>query len=76
MENAPETAKPKKSLAGHLKTLAPLIIRLGGLGFGLSQGWQQYLTLDSISQNIVGLDEQISENFWLVFGVYLVIYDA
>ena len=74
----PMTEEPgtKKSLAGHLKSFAPLIVLLGGLGFALSQGWHQYLTLESFAENIGWLDTQIAQNFFLVLLGYAAIYAA
>jgi len=71
-----EETGTKKSLAGHLKSFAPLIVLLGGLGFALSQGWHQYLTLESFAENIGWLDTQIAQNFFLVLLGYVVIYAA
>ena len=66
----------KKTLGGHLKSFAPFIILLGGLGFALSQGWHQYLTLEGFAQNIGWLDAQIAANFVLAFAVYMLVYAA
>ena len=66
--NMTEETKPKKTLAGHLKSFAPFIVLLGGLGFALSQGWHQYLTLEGFAKNIGWLDAQIAQNFFLVLG--------
>lgn len=71
-----EETKPKKSLAGHLKSFAPLLVLLGGLGFALSQGWQEHLTLEGFSKNLGWLDAQIASNFVLVFLGYMAVYAA
>ena len=71
-----EETPQKKSVAGHLKSFAPFIILLGGLGFALSQGWHQYLTLEAFAENIGWLDAQIAANFILAFAVYMLVYAA
>jgi len=71
-----EEIKPKKSLGGHLKSFAPFIVLLAGLGFALSQGWQEYLTLEGFAKNIGWLDAQIAQNFFLVLGAYMLVYAA
>lgn len=69
-----EEKKPTKTLAGTLKSFAPLIILLAGLGFALSQGWHELLTLESIRANIGAVDAQIASNFLLVFAAFTLIY--
>lgn len=71
-----EDPKPKKSLAGHLKSFAPFIVLLGGLGFAISQGWHQHLTLEGFAKNLGWLDAQIASNFLLVFLGYMAVYAA
>jgi len=71
-----EETKPKKSLGAHLKSFAPFIIILAGLGFALSQGWHELLTLESIRENIGKVDEQIEANFLLVFVAFMLVYAA
>jgi uncharacterized membrane protein YdjX (TVP38/TMEM64 family) len=76
--NTPMTEEPKttKTLGGHLKSFAPLIVLLGGLGFALSQGWHNYLTLESFAENIGWLDAQIASNFLLVLIAFSLVYAA
>jgi len=71
-----EESKDTKTIGGHLKSFAPLIILLGGLGFALSQGWHNYLTLESFAQNIGWLDAQIAKNFFLVLIAFALVYAA
>ena len=71
-----EETPQKKSFAGYLKSFAPFIILLGGLGFALSQGWQQYLTLESFAENISWLDAQIAANFLLALATFMLVYAA
>lgn len=71
-----EDTKQTKSLGGHLKSFAPLIVLLAGLGFALSQGWHNYLTLESFAENIGWLDGQIAANFAFVLIAYMLIYAA
>lgn len=71
-----DETKQKKSLGGHLKSFAPLIVLLAGLGFALSQGWHELLTLESIRTNIGAVDAQIASNFLLVFVGFMLIYAA
>jgi len=74
--NMTENTQTKKTLGGHLKSFAPFIILLLGLGFALSQGWQQYLTLEGFAENIGWLDAQIAKNFFLVLVAYMFVYAA
>jgi uncharacterized membrane protein YdjX (TVP38/TMEM64 family) len=76
--NTPMTEEPKttKTFGGHLKSFAPLIVLLGGLGFALSQGWHNYLTLESFAENIGWLDAQIASNFLLVLIAFSLVYAA
>lgn len=71
-----EETKAKKTLGGHLKSFAPLIVILGGLAFALSQGWHNYLTLEGFAENIEWLDGQIAKNFLLVLVAYALTYAA
>jgi len=68
--------KQSKSLGQTLKSFAPFIILLGGLGFALSQGWHELLTLESIRANIGAVDAQIAANFLLVFVGFMLVYAA
>ena len=70
-----DTKKPK-TLGDHLKSFAPFIVLLAGLGFALSQGWHELLTLESIRANIGAVDAQIAANFLLVFLGFTLIYAA
>lgn len=56
--------------------LWPVYVILIGLGLALSQGWHDYLTLDSLSANAVSLDEMVRENFLVVFALYILVYAA
>jgi len=56
--------------------LWPIYIILAGLALAISQGWHQYLTLDSLSENAVWLDELVKNNLFLVLAAYVVIYAA
>jgi uncharacterized membrane protein YdjX (TVP38/TMEM64 family) len=56
--------------------LWPAYVILIGLGLALSQGWHEYLTLDSLSANAVTLDAMVRENFLIVFALYILVYAA
>ncbi|MEM7639273.1 MAG: TVP38/TMEM64 family protein [Pseudomonadota bacterium] len=56
--------------------LWPVYIIIAGLALAVSQGWHQYLTLESLSENAVWLDELVRNNLLLVFGLYILIYAA
>lgn len=56
--------------------LWPVYVILIGLGLALSQGWHEYLTLDSLSANAVSLDAMVRENFLIVFAFYILVYAA
>jgi uncharacterized membrane protein YdjX (TVP38/TMEM64 family) len=56
--------------------LWPVYVILIGLGLALSQGWHEYLTLDSLSANAVTLDAMVRENFLIVFALYILVYAA
>lgn len=66
-----------KSQSGPLwLRLWPLYMIVVGLVLAVSQGWHQYLTLESLSENAVWLDAMVNENLWLVLAAYVVIYAA
>ncbi len=54
--------------------LWPVYIIVAGLVLAMSQGWHQYLTLESLSENAVWLDEVVKKNLLLVFGIYILVY--
>lgn len=56
--------------------LWPLYLILAGLGLALSQGWHEYLTLESLSANAVALDEMVRDNLLLTLGAFVLIYAA
>ena len=56
--------------------LWPIYLIAAGLALAISQGWHQYLTMESLSQNAVWLDGMVKENLLLVLAAYLVIYAA
>lgn len=67
---------PPKKKPHILVQLWPIYVILGGLALVISQGWHEYLTLESMRQNIGFLDGQIAKNFALVFVLYMAIYAA
>lgn len=56
--------------------LWPLYIILAGLGLALSQGWHEYLTLQSLSANAVALDAMVRDNLLLALAAYVLVYAA
>ena len=56
--------------------LWPVYVIAAGLALAISQGWHQYLTLESLSENAVWLDELVKNNLLLVFGIYILVYAA
>jgi uncharacterized membrane protein YdjX (TVP38/TMEM64 family) len=56
--------------------LWPIYLIAAGLGLAISQGWHQYLTIESLSDNAVWLDELVKNNLLLVLGLYILIYAA
>lgn len=71
-----ENTKQPKSLAGHLKSFAPLLVLIGGLGIAYLNGWQEYLTLEGFARNLGWLDAQIERNFLMVLLAYMLVYAA
>lgn len=69
-------AAPGKTRRPLFVRLWPLYIVLGGLAIAVSQGWHEYLTLESFSRNVGWLDAQVAANFALVFAAYVLIYAA
>lgn len=57
-----------------LVRLWPLYIILGGLALALSQGWHTYLSLESLSENAVWLDQLVRDNLLLVLTAYVAVY--
>ncbi len=75
-ENVPDAeAAPKKPVHVLVK-LWPVYVLLAGLGLVLSQGWHEYLSLESLSANAVMLDQLVREHLVLVFVAYVLIYAA
>lgn len=58
------------------RRLWPIYIILAGLGLALSQGWHEYLTLESLSANAVALDAMVRENLLLALAAYVLVYAA
>ncbi|WP_213272207.1 VTT domain-containing protein [Hyphomonas sp.] len=56
--------------------LWPIYIILAGLGLALSQGWDEYLSLQSLSDNAVALDAMVRENLLLALAAYVLVYAA
>jgi len=56
--------------------LWPVYVIAAGLALAVSQGWHQYLTLDSLSENAVWLDELVRNNLVLVLAGYILVYAA
>ncbi|MEL6322803.1 MAG: TVP38/TMEM64 family protein [Pseudomonadota bacterium] len=66
----------EKSKQSILVRLWPIYLIAAGFGLAYSQGWHEYLTPESISENIGWLDAQVSANFALVLAIYVLIYAA
>lgn len=56
--------------------LWPVYLVAAVLTLVISQGWHQYLTLESLSENAVWLDTLVRENLILVLVAYVVLYAA
>ncbi|MDJ0922405.1 MAG: TVP38/TMEM64 family protein [Henriciella sp.] len=56
--------------------LWPVYLIAAGLILAVSQGWHQYLTLESLSENAVWLDQLVKDNLLLVLVAYIAIYAA
>ena len=56
--------------------LWPVYVIAAGLALAVSQGWHQYLTLESLSENAVWLDELVRNNLVLVLAGYILVYAA
>ena len=56
--------------------LWPVYVIVAGLALAVSQGWHQYLTLESLSENAVWLDELVRNNLVLVLAGYILVYAA
>ena len=70
-----EIETEKKSAPIWLR-LWPVYLIAGGMALAFSQGWHQYLTLESLSENAVWLDSMVQENLVLVLAAYVAIYAA
>ena len=57
-----------------LVRLLPLFVIGGGLALAISQGWHEYLGLESLRENIGTLDALVADKFLLVLGAYVLIY--
>lgn len=69
-----EPSAPAPSDRSIFIRLWPLYIILGGLALAISQGWHQHLSLESLSQNAVWLDQMVRDNLLLVLVAYVAIY--
>jgi uncharacterized membrane protein YdjX (TVP38/TMEM64 family) len=49
---------------------------VAGLVLALSQGWHNYLGLESLAENAAWLDQRVRDNFLMVFGLYVLVYAA
>jgi len=58
------------------RRLWPVYVILVGLGLALSQGWHEYLTLESLSANASALDAMVRDNFLIVLASYILVYAA
>ena len=78
MTNLPPPANdtgPERKTPFWLR-LWPIYIILAGLGLALSQGWHEYLTLESVSANAVALDAMVRDNLLLALAAYVLVYAA
>ena len=66
-----DTARPKKPI---WLSLWPVYLIIAVLLLVLSQGWHEFLTLESLSENAVWLDSLVRENLVLVLGAYVLLY--
>ena len=71
-----EPAPPVQKSSSIIRRLWTAYLILAGLALVLSQGWHTYLTLESLSENAVWLDELVQDNLLMVMALYLVIYAA
>ena len=75
-----DTPPPETTGAGKTAPLWvrlwPIYIILAGLGLALSQGWHEYLSLQSLSDNAVALDAMVRENLLLALAAYVLVYAA
>lgn len=56
--------------------LWPVYVIIAGLSLAVSQGWHQYLSLESLSENAVWLDGMVRDNLLLVLALYVLVYAA
>ncbi len=70
MSNEAPTKKPS------LLRFAPLVLIVGVLIAFFATGSQKYLSLESLRNNIDWIDAQVASNFFLVLGIYILIYAA
>lgn len=76
MQMTEQTAKntePTKSTPAW-KRFAPLAVVLGGLGFGYAMGWQQYFTLEFLSEQRTALSAYVEANYALSLIGFGVLY--
>ena len=76
MSDELETVAEAKAKKPIWIRLWPVYIILAGLAVALSQGWHQYLTMESLSENAVWLDQMVKNNLVLVLAAYIAIYAA
>ena len=59
---------------GALRRFLPLLVILGGLGFGYAMGWHRYLSLDFLAQSREMLTSYVAANYWMSLSAFFVLY--
>lgn len=60
----------------HLKKWAPLLLLVALMAFGFSQGWHQYLSLESLIRNRDWLSAYVQDHYGLMLLGYCLVYLA
>lgn len=71
-----ETSTGKKAKSSPLKRFFPLGVLVAVMALVISQGWHQYLTLETIAKNREWLNAMVADHLVIALSVYFLIYVA
>ncbi|WP_245417963.1 TVP38/TMEM64 family protein [Cohaesibacter celericrescens] len=69
-----QTSDQSSMILSKLKKWGPLFAIIGLMGFGFSQGWHSYLSLDSLVRNRALLAGYVADHYALMLGGYALAY--
>lgn len=76
MTQSANNSSTPDGVGAKLKKWGPLVAIGGLMAFGFSQGWHQYLSLDSLVKNRELLAGYVADHYVLMLGGYMLAYIA